>query len=51
MDIVSLLKLGKSRNASDLHMVVEMPPLLRIDGKLAPIDGEPTLTGGHAAGL
>jgi twitching motility protein PilT len=44
MDIVSLLKLGKSRNASDLHLVVQMPPLLRIDGQLVPIEGEPPLT-------
>jgi len=43
MDIRSLLKLGKSRNASDLHMVVNMPPLLRIDGKLAPIEGEASI--------
>jgi twitching motility protein PilT len=39
MDIVSLLKLGKSRNASDLHLVVSQPPLLRIDGSLGPIEG------------
>jgi len=39
MDIVSLLKLAKSRNASDLHMVVSQPPLLRIDGSLGPIEG------------
>jgi twitching motility protein PilT len=44
MDIRSLLKLAKSRNASDLHLVVSMPPLLRIDGSLGPIDGEPELT-------
>ena len=39
MDIVSLLKLAKSRNASDLHLVVSQPPLLRIDGSLGPIEG------------
>ena len=44
MDIRSLLKLAKSRNASDLHMVVGMPPLLRIDGSLGPIDDEQELT-------
>ena len=44
MDIVSLLKLAKSRNASDLHMVVSQPPLLRIDGSLGPIEGMQPLT-------
>ena len=44
MDIRSLLKMAKSRNASDLHMVVGMPPLLRIDGSLGPVDDEPELT-------
>jgi twitching motility protein PilT len=44
MDIVSLLKLGKSRNASDLHLVVGQPPLLRIDGSLGPIEGMERLT-------
>ena len=44
MDIRSLLKVAKSRNASDLHMVVGMPPLLRIDGALGPVEDEPTLT-------
>jgi len=39
MDIVDLLKLAKSRNASDLHLVVNQPPLLRIDGSLGPIEG------------
>jgi twitching motility protein PilT len=44
MDIIGLLQLGKSRGASDLHMVVGQPPLLRIDGRLMPIDNLPSLT-------
>ena len=43
MDMISLLKLGKSRNASDLHLVVGQPPLLRIDGLLGPIEGKTPL--------
>ena len=43
MDIISLLQLGRSRDASDLHMVVDSPPLLRIDGRLMPIDDLPLL--------
>lgn len=44
MDIISLLKLGKSRDASDLHLVVAQPPLLRIDGRLMPLDDHPSVT-------
>lgn len=44
MDIISLLKLGKSRDASDLHLVVGQPPLLRIDGRLMPLDDHPSVT-------
>jgi len=44
MDIISLLQLAKSRSASDLHMVVARPPLLRIHGQLLPVDDLPPLT-------
>ena len=32
------------RNASDLHMQVGLPPILRVDGALMPINGIPALT-------
>lgn len=32
------------RNASDLHIQVGLPPMLRIDGALGPISGAPVLT-------
>jgi len=44
MDIVELLRLAKSKSASDLHMVVSKPPLFRIDGNLVPADDLPELT-------
>ena len=44
MDIFSLLHLAKSKGASDLHLVVSSPPLLRIDGSLQPADDLPPLT-------
>ncbi len=37
MDIFPLLHLAKSKAASDLHLVVSSPPLLRIDGLLQPV--------------
>ncbi|MCK4274369.1 MAG: type IV pili twitching motility protein PilT, partial [Dehalococcoidales bacterium] len=43
-DIIALLQLAKSKNASDLHMVVSSPPLFRIHGSLMPADGQPALT-------
>ncbi len=38
MDILSLLRLAKSKGASDLHLVVSSPPVLRINGSLQPVD-------------
>jgi twitching motility protein PilT len=43
-DIIALLKLAKSRNASDLHLVVSRSPLLRINGSLLPAGDLPPLT-------
>jgi len=36
MTIDDLFKLAVEKNASDLHLVVGLPPFLRIDGKLTP---------------
>ncbi|MFC1901549.1 type IV pilus twitching motility protein PilT [Chloroflexota bacterium] len=44
MDIVALLQLAKTKGASDLHIVVSRPPLLRIDGRIFPVDDLPSLT-------
>jgi len=40
LNINSLLKLTMERKASDLHIVVNSPPIIRIDGKLYPTDLE-----------
>ncbi len=45
MDIISLLHLAKSKSASDLHLVVASPPVLRINGKLKPLNNMAPLTG------
>jgi twitching motility protein PilT len=42
-DLKELLQLVVERNASDLHLTAEEPPILRIDGELVPVDG-PRLT-------
>lgn len=39
VNIIDLLRLAKGRNASDLHLVVGSPPMLRIDGSLEPTNG------------
>jgi len=44
MDILSLLRIAKSKVASDLHLVVDSPPLLRVRGSLEAIDGMAPLT-------
>ncbi len=44
MDIIELLKLMVEKRASDLHVRVPSPPVLRVDGELLPLE---TLTAGH----
>jgi twitching motility protein PilT len=44
LDIFSLLRTGKSRRASDLHMVAGSPTVFRIDGCLEPANGVTPLT-------
>jgi len=39
MDIFSLLRKAASSGASDLHLVVSSPPLLRVNGTLEAVDG------------
>lgn len=39
-----LLRTMIEKEASDLHMFIGKPPLLRLRGDLVPIDGEPVLT-------
>jgi len=43
-DISQLLRLGREVNASDLHLVVNSPPMFRVNGELAPIGGTTPLT-------
>lgn len=43
MTIQELLQLVVVKNASDLHLVVGMPPTLRIDGRLVAVDNQPVL--------
>jgi twitching motility protein PilT len=44
MDVFALLRTGKSRRASDLHMVAGSPAAYRIDGALQPADGIASLS-------
>src|SRR3989344_1880243 len=44
LEMNQMLELVVSRNASDLHLISGVPPMLRIDGELAPIPSEQVLT-------
>ncbi len=44
MDIKQLLQLTIDRKASDLHIISGIPPYLRIEGNLIPVDDEEILT-------
>jgi twitching motility protein PilT len=46
MDIFPLINLAASRGASDLHLVAESPPLLRVHGMLEPADSLRPITSG-----
>jgi twitching motility protein PilT len=41
MDLANLLKTMVEKDASDLHLRVMSPPIIRIDGKLSPMDHPP----------
>jgi twitching motility protein PilT len=44
MDITDLLILAKEKDASDLHLTVGTPPMLRLRGELKSVEGFPPLT-------
>ncbi|QUH20671.1 type IV pilus twitching motility protein PilT [Alkaliphilus sp. B6464] len=41
MDIINLLKIAIDLKASDLHITVAVPPIVRVNGKLQKIDNQP----------
>jgi len=43
MQIDEILKLAGESRASDLHLIVGVPPLFRIDGELRPAEGLPVM--------
>ncbi|MFN3477623.1 MAG: type IV pilus twitching motility protein PilT, partial [Candidatus Methylomirabilales bacterium] len=44
MELQDLLKLAVERKASDLHIKVGCPPVLRVDDRLVPLSEQPRLT-------
>ena len=44
MEIQKLLEITVNKKASDLHLISEAPPILRINGVLVPVTGEDVLT-------
>ncbi len=51
MNIFDMLQLVVDRKASDIHILTGVPPTLRIDGALVPIEGAPALNKEQAEGL
>lgn len=43
-DIVQVLTAGAQIGASDVHLVVGKPPMLRVNGKIVPLPGAPALS-------
>ena len=51
MQIDELLKLASESRASDLHLIVGVPPMFRIDGELRPAENLPVLQRGDIEAL
>lgn len=51
MDIAQMLQIMIDRNASDLHLLVGVQPMLRLDGRLLPIENTEKLTPEQIEGL
>ena len=49
--IQQLFKIAVEKQASDLHIVVGKPPIVRIDGQLEEIEGQPPLSQQQAQSL
>ncbi len=46
MDALSLLRMAKEAGASDLHLLVDTPPTVRVNGSLEPVAGCEALSAG-----
>src|SRR5215207_10011960 len=44
MDLNTLLRNAVDAGATDIHLKIEMPPIVRSDGSLRPLDGHPPLS-------
>ncbi len=44
LNVIDLLNLAVEKKASDLHLIVGVPPYMRVDGFLAPVPNEPVIT-------
>ncbi len=49
MDVVAALKEAKSKGASDLHLVVASPPLIRLNGALQSLNGSDLMSAADVA--
>jgi len=48
IDFVEVLKLAVARKASDVHVVIGKPPMLRVRGEITPLEGFEALTAAEA---
>src|SRR4029079_5743141 len=51
MDLNGLLTRAVELGASDIHLKVGQPPILRLDGDLGPLEGHPPLDDAALAGV
>ncbi|MFH1619103.1 MAG: type IV pilus twitching motility protein PilT [bacterium] len=51
IDLVEILKTAVSAGASDIHIVIGKPPMMRLNGKITPIPGFPVLNAEQSKSL
>ncbi len=50
-DLISILKTAVSTGASDIHIVIGKPPMMRLNGEITPIPGFPELNADQAKAM
>lgn len=51
MDIAQLMQLVVDKQGSDLHLMADLPPYIRLHGDLMPVEGEAAMTGEQVGDL
>src|SRR4051812_2457481 len=51
LDFISILKLAVQKKASDIHIVINKPPMVRIRGEISVLEGYPPIKSDESQAL